>query len=134
MDIEKILFDARAQLTWGKSEQEVKVSMLEKGIPEHVIDEFIVEIQLENNEVLREKGLRSLVISIPLLTLAAIGFVMAGRQLNGQPIIFGRLPIFLILFFGCPGLYQFISAWLDLTKHRRVRRQLSAMLPEASSN
>ena len=127
MTTQKALTEARAQLIWGTDEQVVAQFLLDAGLEQDIVDDFIAEINIEKNEDLRSQALRKVFLGAGLLTLALVGFALAGWQMNGNsPILFKRLPIMLIVLGGVPGLFQFINGYMDLLKWMKVRRQFSA--------
>ena len=127
MTTQKALTEARAQLIWGTDEQVVAQFLLDAGLEQDIVDDFIAEINIEKNEDLRSQALRKVFLGAGLLTLALVGFALAAWQMNGNsPILFKRLPIMLIVLGGVPGLFQFINGYMDLLKWMKVRRQFSA--------
>lgn len=118
VNAEKLIYEARARITWGDPQDEVREWLVEQGLDTMRIDEILHACMADRAAAVRKRALKEIMVAIPLLLLA--GWMLwsasapgAGtRQWSARGFGGG-------IFCGCYGLFRLCRGlgWLTSGAH-----------------
>jgi hypothetical protein len=121
MNVEKIMFEARARVIWGESSSSVRDFLLANGISGPIADGKLREFGLERNRELRKIGVRNVLIGLVLAVAAGVTLYMAFPMASGSGMV---KALALVLLAGCYGLWKLWKGFVYLVRPQSEHKSI----------
>jgi len=123
---DKLISEARAKIIWGESSSSVRAYLITNAISETDADAAIREFNQERNAEIRRRGIKNILIGLPLVVAAGIPLCLIYRSPSDGSFKIGTGKLVgLLCLAGFYGLWKLVNGIFNLVRPQSEEGSIS---------